>query len=207
VTPGPAPGKIGADPPGPTRRGLIGAALGVAGGGLLLAGCGTTAAPATSGTQHTTATVTTPPAAAAAADVKILDAALALERRTIAAYTAGIPLLGTTRATWAQQFLAEELAHAGELITLIKDVGYQAPDPAANESIGHPRDGDGVVAVLRALEHEQIDRYMGWIPQLSSGALRASVASIVACDAQHITALSATLGQPAITTAFPGGAT
>ena len=191
----------------PTRRGLlVGAgALLTASGGVLLTGCGSTPAKG-SGSEHTTASVTTPSAAAGSADLRILQRALVLERRTVAAYTAGIPLLDARRATWAKGFLAQELEHTGELITLIRAAGGMAPPPDPNPAIGHPHSGDGVIALLRALEGEQLAGYMNWIPQLSEPAMRAAVASIVASDAQHLTALSQAQGRPAAPSAFPGGA-
>jgi hypothetical protein len=54
-------------------------------GGALLTGCGTTVARGTGGAQHTTASVTTPAPDVAAGDRRILQSALTLERRTVAA--------------------------------------------------------------------------------------------------------------------------
>ena len=189
--------------PAPTRRGLLtgaGAALGGAGAALLAAGCGSSSKPA-SGPAVTRA----PAAGAAHADVQILGRALELERRTVAAYTASIPLLDHARAHWAKRLLAEELAHTGELISLIKLAGATAGPPADSYAIGDPRDPAGALAVLESLESRQIAGYLSWIPRLSPGSTRAAAASILAADAQHITALRQARGRPALTSAFLAG--
>lgn len=178
-----------------TRRELLTGAAAAAAGGLLLAGCG---AGGSAADVHPTVPTAPPSPAEAARDVSILRAALALERRTVAAYTAGIPLLDAARAQWAKAFLSEELEHTGELISLIRLAGAKAPDPAGSYAIGHPRDGDEVLGVLEGLEALQLDSYARWIPRLSAGTMRAGAASIFANDAQHITALRAARGRPAL---------
>jgi hypothetical protein len=181
-------------PEGVARRDVLTAGV-VAAGALLAAGCGASRAPVDA---HPATPRTAPSPAAASADVPILRAALQLERRTVAAYTAGIPLLDRARARWAKVFLAEELQHTGELISLLRLAGATAPPPAASYAIGHPRDGDGVVAVLESLEALQLAGYARWIPRLSPGTMRAGAASLFANDAQHITALRAARGRPAL---------
>jgi hypothetical protein len=205
----PPAGPTGPEGGAPTRRGLLRSGAGVvllAGGGSLLAACGGSSTPSDSGPQHTTASVTTPAPAASAADLGILQHALLLERRTVAAYTAGIPLLDARRATWAKAFLSQELEHCGELIALIHAAGGTAAEPPADPAIGDAHDGDGVLALLHGFEDAQVSGYMNWIPQLSEPAMRAAVASIVASDAQHMAALSEAQGRPAAPSAFPGGA-
>jgi hypothetical protein len=135
----------------------------------------------------------------------MLSAALALERRTVAAYVAGIPLLSRVDAKGAKDFLNEELEHTGELLSLIKAAGGTAPDRADSYDIGHPRDQAGVLALLHSLERLQIASYLRWIPRLSPGPVRAAVSTILACDAQHIAILRAAQGQPALVSAFVTG--
>ncbi len=187
----------------PTRRGLLsgaGAALGGA-GAVLLAGCGTSAT-STAGPADTHA----PPPSVAREDVRILTRALELERRTVAAYTASIPLLDGAQARWAKLFLAEELQHAGQLISLIELAGGTAGPSADSYPIGDPHDAAGAVAELESLEALQITSYLGWIGRLSPGSMRAEVAAVLAADAQHITALRQARGRPALTSAFLAGA-
>lgn len=144
--------------------------------------------------------------AAVATDLRILNAALVLERRTVHAYIAAIPLLPRSLVKGAKAFLSEELAHTGELISLIKGAGAKAPDRADSYDIGStPRTPQQVVAVLHEFERLQIASYLSWIPHLSPGPLRASVATILASDAQHVAILRAAQGAPALASAFVTG--
>jgi hypothetical protein len=162
-----------------SRRALLtGAGTALAGGALAVAGCGSAA----TGRQAVKQT----PATVQKQDIAVLQRALALERRTIAAYIAGMPLLTFSQRKVARQFLNEELQHAGELISLIKAAGGKAPARADSYAIGHPTDGPGVLALLHSLESVQISSYLEWIPQLSPAPLRAAVASILNVDAQHL---------------------
>jgi hypothetical protein len=138
-------------------------------------------------------------------DVEILSEALALERRTIDAYVASIPLLPSDQVYDAKTFLGEELQHAGELITLIKSAGGRAPDRADSYAIGHPRGSAEVLALLHSFERLQIASYLRWIPRLTPGPYRAAVATILASDAQHVAVLRAAQGMPALASAFVTG--
>jgi Ferritin-like domain len=184
--------------PGIGRRALLRGAGGVVmGGGALsaLTGCGTSAA---SGTPIGHTAVDT--------DLQILAAALALERRTATAYIAAIPLVPRSFVKGAKAFLSEELAHTGELISLIKGAGAKAPDRADTYDLGPPPRGpEEVVALLHSLERLQIASYLTWIPRPSPGPLRATVSTILASDAQHVAVLRAVQGQPALAAPFVTG--
>jgi Ferritin-like domain len=139
-------------------------------------------------------------------DLQILTAALVLERRTVTAYIAAIPLLPHSLVKGAKAFLSEELAHTGELISLIKGAGGKAPDRAESYDIGAPpRSSADVVALLHALERLQIAGYLTWIPRLSPGPLRAAVSTILASDSQHVAILRAAQGQAALAGPFVTG--
>ena len=138
-------------------------------------------------------------------DVELLGRALELERRTVAAYTAGIPLLTRPDAKTAKQFLNEELQHTGELLGLIKAAGGKLIAPAASYDIGHPTDGSGVLALLHELERAQIAAYLSAIPELVPGPVRAAVASILANDAQHVAILRLAQGLSPAPSAFVTG--
>jgi Ferritin-like domain len=181
-----------------SRRALLtGAGTALAGGALAVAGCGSAA----TGKQAVKQT----PAAVKDQDIAVLEHALALERRTIAAYIAGMPLLTFSQRQAARQFLNEELEHAGELISLIKAAGGKAPPRADSYAIGHPTDGPGVLALLHSLESLQISSYLKWIPQLSPAALRAAVASILNVDAQHLSMVRVMQGQVPVPGPFVTG--
>ena len=190
------------EPPGIGRRALLrGAGGAVMGASALtaLSGCGgKSASGALAPTQVGQAAIDT--------DLRILTAALALERRTVTAYIAAIPLLPHSLVKGAKAFLSEELAHTGELISLIKGAGGKAPDRADSYDIGAPPRGTAdVVALLHSLERLQIAGYLTWIPRLSPGPLRATVSTILASDSQHVAVLRAAQGQPALAGPFVTG--
>jgi hypothetical protein len=181
------------------RQLLTGAGASLAtGAAVFLAGCGNTAHVP----KHAAKAA---PAPVRRRDVQILNAALYLERRTVAAYTAGIPLLPHDQAKAAKQFLNEELQHTGELLALIKAAKGIASPRAASYAIGHPRDGDEALVLLHELESAQIAGYVRAIPELSPGPVRAAVATILANDAQHLAILRLEQGENPVPSAFVTG--
>jgi hypothetical protein len=183
-----------------SRRALLsGAGTALAGvGAIALGGCGRAATGRKAVKQL--------PKALMESDVRILSRALALERRTVTAYVAGIPLLPHSQAKAARQFLNEELEHTGELISLITAAGAKPPPRADSYQLGHPRDAAAVLALLHSLETLQITNYLQSIPRLSPGPVRAAVASILTVDAQHVTMVRLAQGQTPVPSAFVSGA-
>ncbi len=168
-------------------------------GALLLGGCGGKS------NASSTAAVSAAPPPVLHTDLQLLNRALGLERRTVAAYTAAIPLLRRPQAKTARQFLNEELEHTGELLSLIKAAGGKAPPRAASYDIGQPRSAPGVLAVLQSLEALQIANYLDSIPRLSPAPIRAAVASILTTDSQHIAILRLSRGLRPVPSAFVSG--
>jgi hypothetical protein len=187
---------------GASRRALLrgaGAALSGGIGAITVAACGRAAK-----TGHAAAAQLRP--AVKRHDLAILRQALELERRTVAAYVAGIPLLDRDQAKTAKQFLNEELQHTGELIALVTATGAKASPRAASYDLGRaPRDATAVLALLHSLEALQIASYLRWIPELSPAPVRAAVATILAADAQHIAMLRLTQGLAPAPSAFVTG--
>ncbi len=182
----------------PRRTLLQHAGTTLAGGAVLLvAGCGRSSPERTS--------VKKVPRRIREADVAILNRSLALERRSIAAYTAGIPLLSGSDAKAAVQFLSHELQHAGELLALIKAAGGKAIPRAPSYDLGHPTSPQEVLGLLDVLEGNQIAAYLDAIPNLSPGPVRAAVASILSNDAQHVTILRLALGRSPAPSPFVSG--
>jgi rubrerythrin len=165
---------------------VAGASMGVTGA---LAGCGTRPAPRPPAGE--------PPARPSAlrGDVAALNQALEREHETIAAYTAGIPLLtGTARAA-AQQFLSQEFSHAAELSALIRRGGGKPGEPSPNGyPLGNPRTAQEVLALLHRVEREAMALYLEVLPLLQPGEVRATVASILANEAQHLSVIRARSG-------------
>lgn len=163
---------------------------------MLLAGCGRTS-------SH--ARISRVPPAVRDADVEALNRVLDLEHETIAAYTAGIPLLTGASRSAAQRFLGQELSHAGELSRLVRQAGGRAHRPQPSYDLGAPRNGDDILALLRRLEGDQIAAYIDVLPSLSPGAVRATLASILANEAQHISILRGALRREPAPSAFVTG--
>jgi bacterioferritin (cytochrome b1) len=185
--------------PTDTRRELLStgaaglAVLAVTGGaGAGLAGCGGTSGPHRRGRLG-------PPGES---DVDLLNSVLATEQQAIAAYTAVTPLLGGTAQRAAARFLAQDLAHAGELRALIKRVGGHPHQPSAGSPVGSTVGRIDLLEALHRLEQAQIAAYLTAIPAVSTRLLRAALASMMANDAQHVVTLRAELGLAPLTTAF-----
>lgn len=185
---------------GRSRRGLFGGAVAAA-GAVVLAGCGDSAGSAK--TDSTAGQTGTSPNNTSPRDVELLAAALELERRTVNAYVACVPLLSKANAQAATVWLSAELQHTGELIGLIHQAGGK-PQPRANSyEIGPlPSNQAQTMALLASLEQLQISYYLRIIPQLQLATARASVGSILSSDAQHIALLRAAQGKPAVPSAF-----
>jgi hypothetical protein len=182
-----------------SRRGLLqaGGAAAAAGTAILLDACG--------GSDSTGSVLHKLGASARSLDVQILNRGLDLEYRSVAAYTAGIPLLSGDAARAAEQFLGQELSHAGELFGLVKEAKGKPHDQAQNYPIGHPRTAAEVLALLHELELAQISFYLDAIPKLAPGPVRAAVASVLANDAQHLALVRAAMRQAPLASPFVTG--
>jgi len=179
-----------------SRRALLQAG-GAAAAAIALGGCG--------GADSTKGPLRRLAAPARRADVEILNRALDLEYRTVAAYTAGIPLLSGSAAHAAEQFLGQELSHAGELYGLVKEAHGKPHDQQQSYPIDHPRNAGEVLALLHELERAQIAAYLGWIPELTPGPVRAAIASILANDAQHLAIIRGVSGEQPLAGPLVGG--
>lgn len=173
---------------GHTRRSLL---LAAGAGAAVLGGCGG------SGPRAAAATTTTP-VIPQRSDVELLNAALAIEQRTIALYEPTVPLLTGAARQAASLFLAQELQHAGELRKLILLTGAPAHQPNLHYDFTPPHTPRHLLTLLHQLEQEQIAAYITAIPRLSSPQLRQTVASILANDSQHVLVLRSELGVAAI---------
>jgi hypothetical protein len=175
-----------------SRRNLLRAAA--AGGAVaLLSACGS------GGSHPHTETVLSP---AAQADVDLLNAALDVENRSIAVYTAAVPLLIGREHAAAKWFLGQELSHAALLATLIGNAGGKPHQPRSDYDLGHAGGRRGLVTLLKALEQAQLAAYLAAVSQVSPGSVRAAVAMMLAADAQHLSVLNLALRADPIPAAF-----
>jgi Ferritin-like domain len=174
-------------------------AAAAAAGTVVLAGCGGSSVSA--GSDSTTGT--SPSADMSPRDVQLLTAALELERRTVDAYVACIPLLSSDNAKAAALWMSAEIQHTGALIGLIFQAGAKAQPRANSYNIGPaPSSQSQALARLASLEQLQISYYLRIIPRLQLGTARAAVAAILSSDAQHIALLRLVQGQPPVPSAF-----
>jgi hypothetical protein len=132
-----------------------------------------------------------------AADVPVLNSLLGVEQYAIAAYAAAFPLFpdGTQANKVAKQFLSQELAHAAELVALVKDGGGKAASPQAGYNLGSPRTPAEALALLERIERIELHAHLRMMPALSSGHVRAAIATIYSNDSQHLAALRTQSGQ------------
>jgi hypothetical protein len=144
------------------------------------------------------------PPVAQRSDVEILNALLDLENRTVAAYTAGIPLLSDQAKMAATQFLGQELTHTGELAGLVKEAGGKPIKQRASYPLGHPRNETEVLQLLHSLERATVAAYLDAIPRVSPGEVRASLAAVMGNDAQHLSVVRVALGRPPVPSALVG---
>ncbi len=188
-------GEDGAAPG--TRRALLSTSGGVAAGAVLaLAGCG-------NGSRHPD--VHKIPRSARDQDVMIINGLLDRCERTIAAYTACIPLFTGRLHKATKQFLDQDLDHAGELYRLIKQARGDANTPQPSYDLGQPKGRRDLIELLHRLESEMVSHYLAAIPQLSPGSVRAAIASILANDSQHVVVLRLALHLDPLPTPFITG--
>jgi hypothetical protein len=170
-----------------------------AAGTAVLVGCGGSSNSAASDST----TGTSPSADVSPRDVALLTTALELERRTIDAYVACIPLLDETNAKAATLWMSAEIEHTGALIGLIFQAGAKASPRANNYDIGPlPSDQQQALARLASFEQLQISYYLRIIARLQLATARATVGSILSDDAQHIALLRLVQGKTAVPSAF-----
>jgi hypothetical protein len=171
---------------GTSRRALLARGAAAAGGSALaLAGCG-----GASRHHHLAPAVPTRETPL----VRELLTALELERRTVAAYAAGIPLLAPRAREAARRFLDFELSHAGEIAGLIEQAGTKPPKPSSVYDLGRPQTPQQVLGLLRDLERRQLAMYLDLVPRISDGKVRAAITAVLGSDAQHVAVLSALAG-------------
>jgi hypothetical protein len=190
----------------PSRRSFLrGAARGLAvlpAAGLLAAGCG--------GDGDDGGFATTPPggrlpSSGDDADVDLLNGALAAEHRLVAAYLSGLPLLEGRALADGELFLEQERAHVARLRELIGNAGGTPLGPRPSYDFGLPGNGRDILRSLESVEQQTIAVYLQLVPRLADPLLRATIASIVACEAEHVACLLERLGRWPLPTAFVTG--
>ncbi len=181
------------------RRFLRSLSIGSAGGSaVLLAACG-------SSSRGSSSAPTGTGASGGGGDVALLNLVLDLENMAIAAYTAGAPLLSGKVITLAKELLSQEKAHAKRLSQAIKQLGGAPNPPSAIYNFPKLSSQSDVLKLASQIENTAIAAYIDAIPKLSSSDLRATGASIVTDEAEHLSVLQSALGRDPVPTAFVVG--
>ncbi len=139
------------------------------------------------------------------ADVEILNAALDLEHRAVAAYKIGAGKLRGTRLAIVKLFLEQEQEHADGLGAAIKDLGGTANRAKNAYEFPVLRTESDVLRFAVDLENTAIAAYIDALPKLSESDLRGTVASIVTNEAEHMSILLDALGRDPVPTPFVTG--
>ncbi len=139
------------------------------------------------------------------ADVEILNGALDLELMAVAAYKAGAAKLRGERLQLVKVFLEQEQEHADGLGAAIKDFDGQPNRAKADYDFPVLRTEADVLRFAIDLENTAIAAYIDALPKLSDRDLRATAASIITNEAEHVSILLDSLGRDPVPSAFVNG--
>ena len=119
-------------------------------------------------------------------DLRVLAAALEVERAQVALYEAGVRL---SDAPVVEQILAQERAHAAAIEEAIRELGGTpaAPRPLARHSLRRGFDAWRQDAINR--EEQWSAGYAALIPKLANESLRATFGALMTTEAEHAVAL------------------
>jgi Ferritin-like domain len=155
----------------------------VGGAGALLTGCG-----ASRDGEDAAAPREPDPAA----DAEVLGGLLQLEQQAVALYRGQPGELFRTLE-------AHERRHAARLEEAIRRRG------ARPQRAGWMSEGGSPLDLARRVEETQVAAYREALPQITDGALRGVLATIVAAEAAHLAAVRAALDRPPAPDAFVRG--
>ncbi len=139
------------------------------------------------------------------ADVEILNAALDLELQTIAAYKAGAIHLKGDALQIGKLFLEHEQEHADGLAQAIKSLDGRPNRAKAGYDFPTLRSQADVLRFAVDLENTAIAAYIDALPKFSDSDLRATAASIITAEAEHLSVLLDALGRDPMPSAFVTG--
>ena len=158
-----------------TRRTALAAGIGA----LFAAGCGGRPARTLAGDPR---------------DVRILAAALEVERAQAVLYEVGLALTGGRVAALARQILAHERAHAAAIEEAMRELGAHpvGPQDASDYRRGIPRSAEVWYQHAIQAEEQWSAGYAALIPKLTNPRLRSTFASLMTTEAEHAVALDLT---------------
>lgn len=173
---------------------MSGVGAGAGGAATLLAACG-----------DDTTSVVTGPDESDQADVEILNGALDLELQSVEAYKLAAGRMRGSVLAIGKAFLAQEQEHADALASAIEDAGGRPNRAKSSYDFPQMRTQEAAVKVVLALEHDAIASYIDALPKFSQGELRATAASILTNEAEHIAVLLDAIGIDPLTGPFVTG--
>ncbi|MGP6157467.1 MAG: DUF4439 domain-containing protein [Vulcanimicrobiaceae bacterium] len=138
-------------------------------------------------------------------DLKLLAAALALERAEIKAYGNAIAtngLLSAPVSAVLTSFVADHSAHRDTLIAELAKAGVPATDDVAPLTLPELHAEADVLAMAYTLERQIAASYLGAVAQYASRDLTATAASILGVETAHVALLAEALRR---WPAYPGG--
>jgi rubrerythrin len=138
------------------------------------------------------------------ADIGTLKHALAIEFTAIGLYERGAPLLRGARRRACELILAHEQEHADALTKAITQLGGKATVEPLPLDAGRLSDVR-FLTLARRVADAAIGVYLGALPRLSSADLRATMATILAEEAEHLSVLLGFAGRPQAPDAFVSG--
>ena len=139
------------------------------------------------------------------ADVEILNAALDLELMVVAAYKAGAAYLKGNALQIGKLFLELEQEHADGLSSAIEDADGTPNRAKSSYDFPALRSQADVLRFAVDLENTAIAAYIDALPKLSDSDLRATAASIITNEAEHLSVLLDALGRDPMPSAFVTG--
>jgi rubrerythrin len=126
-----------------------------------------------------------------ASDLKIVQAAQAMELAMVAAYTKIVPLLDPKAAPLGQEILTQEQAHATGLGTVVGDLGGKPVAPKSDTEYDQQlglsalKSQPQALTFADGLESAAIFAYVDAVPRLTNGDLRGTFSSLATNEAEH----------------------
>jgi rubrerythrin len=139
------------------------------------------------------------------ADVELLNAALVLALMIVAAYKAAAGHLRGDALQVGKLFLEQEQDHADGLASAIKDLGKIPNRAKASYDLPTLRSQADALRFAVDLENTAIAAYIDALPKFSEADLRATAASILTGEAEHLSVLLDALGRDPTPSAFVTG--
>lgn len=129
-----------------------------------------------------------------AADVEVLNAALAQELTTVAAYGRGIGLLHGPMLAVAREFRGQDQAHVDALTKAIRGLGGETEAEAGELEPPGPQSRAEALALAYEEENAALAQAQGDAAHLQLSAPRTLAAALAASHAQHLAILRQGLG-------------